>query len=44
MRDVFGYDTRILTANEVAGRYVDDRESWGAMLEPDGIGVHPLKL
>jgi glycine/D-amino acid oxidase-like deaminating enzyme len=44
MRDVFGYDTRILTAEDVAGRYVDDRECCGAMLEPDGIGVHPLKL
>ncbi|SAL51738.1 FAD-dependent oxidoreductase [Caballeronia arvi] len=44
MRDVFGYDTRMLSAKEVAQSYVDDRESCGALLEPDGIGVHPLKL
>ncbi|BCQ29498.1 FAD-dependent oxidoreductase (plasmid) [Caballeronia sp. NK8] len=44
MRDVFGYDTRMLSAKDVAQSYVDDRESCGALLEPDGIGVHPLKL
>ena len=44
MRDVFGYDTRILSAKEVAGNWVDDKENCGALLEPDGIGVHPLKL
>lgn len=44
MRDVFGYDTRMLSAAEVAQTYVDDKESCGALLEPDGIGVHPLKL
>ena len=44
MRDVFGYDTHMLGADEVRRRYVDDKESHGAMHEPDGIGVHPLKL
>jgi len=44
MRDVFGYDARMLSAKEVAQSYVDDRENCGALLEPDGIGVHPLKL
>jgi glycine/D-amino acid oxidase-like deaminating enzyme len=44
MREVFGYDTRILPTAEVHGRYVADQECHGAMLEPDGIGVHPLKL
>jgi glycine/D-amino acid oxidase-like deaminating enzyme len=44
MRDVFGYDTRILSADELRREYVDEREAVGAMLEPDGIGVHPLKL
>jgi glycine/D-amino acid oxidase-like deaminating enzyme len=44
MRDVFGYDTRILSAQAVREEYVDDRENCGALLEPDGIGVHPLKL
>ncbi len=44
MRDVFGYDTKMLTADEVAEQYVLDADSVGAMHEPDGIGVHPLKL
>ena len=44
MREVFGYDTRILSATEVQSRYVKDAETFGALHEPDGIGVHPLKL
>lgn len=44
MRDVFGYDTHMLSAQEVRRRYVGDAECHGAMHEPDGIGVHPLKL
>ena len=44
MRQVFGYDTHMLSADEVKQRYVDDADSHGALHEPDGIGVHPLKL
>ena len=44
MREVFGYDTHILSKEEVHRRYAGDQECFGAMLEPDGIGVHPLKL
>ena len=44
LREVFGYDTRMLTREEVAGQYVKDADCRGAMHEPDGIGVHPLKL
>ena len=44
MREVFGYDARILTAETVRREYVDDAETAGALHEPDGIGVHPLKL
>lgn len=44
MREVFGYDTHMLSADEVQRRYVNDAESFGALHEPDGIGVHPLKL
>ncbi|MEY4975379.1 MAG: hypothetical protein RIQ97_574 [Pseudomonadota bacterium] len=44
MRDVFGYDTRMLSAQEVRQQYVNDAETYGALHEPDGIGVHPLKL
>ena len=44
MREVFGYDTHMLSAAEVQSRYVRDAECFGALHEPDGIGVHPLKL
>lgn len=44
MREVFGYDARMLSADDVRQRYVDDAECHGALHEPDGIGVHPLKL
>lgn len=44
MREVFGYATRVLTAGEVREEYVNDQECEGALHEPDGIGVHPLKL
>lgn len=44
MRDVFGYDTRMLSRAEVAEQYVNDADSCGAMHEKEGIGVHPLKL
>ena len=44
MRDVFGYDARILDAATVRRDYVSDAEAVGALHEPDGIGVHPLKL
>jgi len=44
MRDVFGYDTRMLSRQELERDYVGDQEAHGALLEPDGIGVHPLKL
>jgi glycine/D-amino acid oxidase-like deaminating enzyme len=44
MREVFGYDARMLSAAEVHRDYVKDDETFGALHEPDGIGVHPLKL
>lgn len=44
MREVFGYDVHLLSADEVHRRYVNDAESFGALHEPEGIGVHPLKL
>jgi len=44
MREVFGYATRMLTAEELRREYVDEHEAWGALVEPDGVGVHPLKL
>jgi glycine/D-amino acid oxidase-like deaminating enzyme len=44
MRSVFGYATRMLSAGEVGEQFVRDADSHGALHEPDGIGVHPLKL
>ncbi|MDR3452465.1 MAG: FAD-dependent oxidoreductase [Rhodoferax sp.] len=44
MRETFGYDTRMLSAEEVRRDYCDERETAGAMFEAEGVGVHPLKL
>lgn len=44
LRDVYGYDARIIEQDELKREYVDDAEGFGALHEPDGIGVHPLKL
>jgi len=43
-KDVFGYETEILDRAEVHRRYVRDQDAAGAMHEPTGISVHPLKL
>lgn len=40
----FGYDTRILSGDEVRRDWCGDQEAAGAMHEPVGICVHPLKL
>jgi len=42
--ETLGYQSRILSNEELKNEYLDDRESFGAMLEPVGIAVHPLKL
>lgn len=44
MKQHFGYDARILSAEEVRRDYCNDHEAAGAMHEPEGICVHPLKL
>lgn len=44
MRDVFGYDTRVLGVADLHRSFVKDAEAAGALHEPDGIGVHPVKL
>ncbi|WP_323127578.1 NAD(P)/FAD-dependent oxidoreductase [Acinetobacter rathckeae] len=44
MKEVFGYKTRMLSREQLHEEYVADQEATGALLEPDGIGVHPLKL
>jgi len=44
MRETFGYATRMLSAEEVRLDYCDEREMAGAMFEPEGVGIHPLKF
>ncbi len=44
LREVFGYDARMLSKTELQQHYVDDAEAAGAMHEPDGTGVHAAKL
>ncbi|MCU4582628.1 FAD-binding oxidoreductase, partial [Acinetobacter gyllenbergii] len=41
MREVFGYQTRILSREQLHEEFVADQEAAGALFEPDGIGVHP---
>jgi glycine/D-amino acid oxidase-like deaminating enzyme len=43
-REVFGYDPRLLSAEEVRRDYCDERDAAGAMLEQEGVGIHPLKF
>ena len=44
MRETFGYATRMMSAEEVRRDYCDEREQVGAMFEPEGVGIHPLKF
>ena len=44
MREQFGYGTRMLTADEVRSDDCDEREACGALFEPEGVGIHPLKF
>ncbi|WEI19332.1 FAD-dependent oxidoreductase [Acinetobacter proteolyticus] len=44
MREAFGYQTRILGREQLHEEFVADQEAAGALFEPEGVGVHPLKL
>ena len=44
LNDLFGYPSRILSAEQLREEHLDEREAVGAMYEPDGIGVHAAKL
>ena len=44
MCEQFGYATRMLSAEELRRDYCDEREAAGAMLEAEGVGIHPLKF
>ena len=41
---VFSFNTEIIDGNKLKTEYVDERHSYGAMLEPIGLGIHPVKL
>jgi len=43
-KEVFGYQSTMLTAHEVREQYCDEREQLGALHEKEGIGIHPLKF
>jgi glycine/D-amino acid oxidase-like deaminating enzyme len=44
LRDIYGYDTRMLSSEEVRTNYCDERDAAGALLEAEGVGIHPLKF
>ena len=44
LNDVFHYPTKVLSAGQLRVEHVDDREAFGAVYEPDGVGVHAAKL
>ena len=41
---LFGYRSEVLEGAALRDRYVNDRDAYGALYEPEGIGVHPMKL
>ena len=43
-RDIFGYKAKMLTTEELHEQYCDERDAHGAMWEPEGVGIHPLKF
>ena len=43
-KDIFGYDPLLLSAQEVCEQYCDDHDASGALLEREGVGIHPLKF
>ena len=44
LNEVFGYPTRIVSRDEIRRDFVRDEEAMGAMLEPDGMGIHAARL
>ncbi|MGA0808642.1 MAG: NAD(P)/FAD-dependent oxidoreductase, partial [Burkholderiaceae bacterium] len=44
MREIFGYKTRMLSQTELLREFCNEQEAKGALYEPEGVGVHPLKL
>ncbi|MEP4190643.1 MAG: FAD-dependent oxidoreductase, partial [Sneathiella sp.] len=44
MNKTFGYKARMISKEELQSDFVNEANAHGAMLEPAGIGVHPMKL
>lgn len=44
LREVFGYDCRVLSSEELREGHLHDHEAVGALYEQEGVGIHPLKL
>ena len=44
MNESFGYATRMLSVQDIRRDYCDERETAGALLEAEGVGIHPLKF
>ena len=44
MNNTFGYDTRLLSAEEIREDVVNDHEACGGMYEQNAIMLHPAKL
>lgn len=44
LSEVFGYNARIFSREELHENYLKDQEAAGAMHEPDGICIHAAKL
>ena len=42
--EIFNYPSRLLSKEDVKNEFVDSQEVFGGMYEPEGIGVHPVKL
>lgn len=41
---VLGYQTKVIDRDTVLNEYIGDQEAYGALIEPVGIPVQPLKL
>lgn len=44
LKDVYSYPVELLDRASLHSQFVKDEEACGAMLEPKGLGIHPLKL
>lgn len=44
LKKVFAYPVEMLSREQVHREHVADADAVGAMLEPHGVGIHPLKL